>query len=538
MATAGDNDAQLVEWSLTGDRDAFERIVARYQSLVCSITYGATGSLGLSEDLAQETFVTAWKQLPELREPPKLRSWLCAITRNLVGKEIRRQGREPIHAAEPLDAIHESATPEPSPSAQAISREEEEILWRSLEQIPDIYREPLILFYREQQSIERVAEELELSEDAVKQRLSRGRKLLTEEVATFVESTLQRTTPGKAFTIGVLVALPVMTTSAKAAVTGATAVKGSAAAKSAGVIGLANAVLGPVVMFLSLHFGYELDRDSAGSPQMREFVIKYYRILVVCIAVFLVAVLSLTLGGRSLAVSDPMLFAVLSIGLGVTYVIVVLVLTLWMRRCRQKILQAETTGGLSPGTGQTVGSRLVPLFEYRSKLSLLGLPLIHIRVRGGLERGPVKAWIAGGDVAIGMIFSFGAVAIAPISFDGFAVGLLTLGGFAVGLVPFGGFSLGFWALGGMAAGWQAFGACAVGWQAAEGGVAVAREFAVGPVALARHANNDAATTFIQNGAFFHHVLTVTRRAYWLNLIGLLPLVLWWRAARDRRQRRG
>ena len=45
-------DTQLVEWSLTGDREAFGRIVERYQSLVCSITYCATGSLSLSEDIA------------------------------------------------------------------------------------------------------------------------------------------------------------------------------------------------------------------------------------------------------------------------------------------------------------------------------------------------------------------------------------------------------------------------------------------------------------------------------------------------------
>src|ERR1051326_1920483 len=52
MAPAANNDAQLVEWSLTGDRDAFRQIVERYKSLVCSITYNATGSLTLSEDLA------------------------------------------------------------------------------------------------------------------------------------------------------------------------------------------------------------------------------------------------------------------------------------------------------------------------------------------------------------------------------------------------------------------------------------------------------------------------------------------------------
>ena len=69
-----------------------------------------------------------------------------------------------------------------APVEHAISKEEEAILWWSLEHIPQNYREPLVLFYREGQSVERVAEALELSEDAVKQRLSRGRKLLQQQV--------------------------------------------------------------------------------------------------------------------------------------------------------------------------------------------------------------------------------------------------------------------------------------------------------------------------------------------------------------------
>jgi len=217
LGTESSSDEQLVEWSLTGVREAFGRIVERYQSLVYSITYSATGSLGLSEDIAQQTFLTAWQKLDALSDATKLRAWLCGIARNLMNNSLRRGQREPVQAAEPLDAIHGLRAPEPSPSAQAVSREEEAILWRALERIPDTYREPLILFYREQQSVERVAQELELSEDAVKQRLSRGRKLLTDEVAAFVEGTLKRTTPGKVFTLGVLAALPVLATSAKAA---------------------------------------------------------------------------------------------------------------------------------------------------------------------------------------------------------------------------------------------------------------------------------------------------------------------------------
>ena len=107
---------ELVAQSLGGDRDAFGQIISRYQSLVCSLAYSATGSLSQSEDLAQETFITAWKRLGHLRERDKLRAWLCGIARFLIGKALRRDGREPIHAAEPLDAADESPAPELLPS--------------------------------------------------------------------------------------------------------------------------------------------------------------------------------------------------------------------------------------------------------------------------------------------------------------------------------------------------------------------------------------------------------------------------------------
>ena len=231
MSVAALNDAELVNESLTGNRDAFGQIVARYQSLVCSLAYSATGSLSQSEDLAQETFVTAWRQLRDLREPEKLRSWLCRIARNLTYDTVRKQGREPSHRAESLEEISESHSPEPLPAEQAISNEELAILWRSLEKIPEIYREPLVLFYREHQSIEAVAQNLELTEDAVKQRLTRGRKLLHEEVLVFVEGALEKTAPGKTFTLGVVVALPLLATTAKSATVGTTAAKGGTTIK-------------------------------------------------------------------------------------------------------------------------------------------------------------------------------------------------------------------------------------------------------------------------------------------------------------------
>ncbi|MGD0813159.1 MAG: sigma-70 family RNA polymerase sigma factor [Verrucomicrobiota bacterium] len=515
------NDATLVTESLAGDRDAFGRIVAQHQALICSLAYSATGSLAQSEDLAQQTFVTAWKCLPGLREPAKLRPWLCGIARNLIGKALRQDSREPVHAARPLEEANESASNEPLPLDHMISKEEESILWRSLERIPGTYREPLVLFYREHQSVERVAEALDLTEVAVKQRLSRGRKLLQEQVLAFVEGALEQSTPGKAFTLGVLAALPFMATSAKAAAVGATAAKGGALAKSAGLAGLCNAVLGPLFVFFGIYFGYRLDRADANSPQRRALTTKYYRILVVCIVVFLAAVFSLALGNGALIKNRPGLYIELLLGIGVAYLFVVMALTVWMRRSLRKIRRQEMEDHHPAFT-------LVPLFEYRSKLALLGLPLIHIRFRGGLERGPVKAWIAAGDSALGALFAFGGVAVAPISFGGVSVGLLTLGGFAVGLMAFGGFALAPFAVGGMAIGWKAVGGCAIAWVGAQGGAAAAHEFAVGGVALARHANDADAKAFFANSGFFRTVLAALPYSGWLNLSWFLVLLLWWR----------
>jgi RNA polymerase sigma factor (sigma-70 family) len=250
MPALEQNDADLVAESLDGSRDAFRRIVERYQTLICSLAYSATGNVSRSEDTAQETFIAAWKQLGALREPAKLRAWLCGIARHRIQKNFERDGREPALNAAPLEDAHDTPAIEALPSEQAISREEEAILWRSLEKIPELYREPLILYYREHQSIEHVAVALDLTEDAVKQRLVRGRKMLQDEVQTFVEGALRRTAPGQAFSGAVLAMLPLAAGSAATAGVGAGA-KGTAAVKS----GFLTTLLLPLTPLLGIAAG-------------------------------------------------------------------------------------------------------------------------------------------------------------------------------------------------------------------------------------------------------------------------------------------
>ncbi len=101
-----------------------------------------------------------------------------------------------------------------------MSLEEETLVWQALERIPESYREPLILFYREDRSVAEVAGALELSEDAVKQRLSRGRGMLREQVAELVEGGLRRSRPGRKFTVAVMAGLAAQSAGSKAALPG------------------------------------------------------------------------------------------------------------------------------------------------------------------------------------------------------------------------------------------------------------------------------------------------------------------------------
>lgn len=508
------DDSALVSDSLSGDRDAFGQIVSRYQSLICSLAYSATGSLSQSEDLAQDTFVTAWKQLRDLREPAKLRAWLCGIARNVINSSLRKQGREPSHRAEQIEELPENPSLEPLPVDHTINREEADILWRSLERIPEIYREPLILFYREQQSIESVAAHLDLSEDNVKQRLSRGRKLLQEQVLAFVEGALVQTNPGPKFTISVLSALPAISLSTKATLLGA-AMKGGAAVKGAGAIGMLGAILSPVLAICGNYASYRISMNEAHSDHERRNIKKLFVgsfTIATVLTVLLAAPVTVLVHG---AVNHwefwVLLFSQFIVIYFLTIAVFVFATLKPRRRYLNKILN-EQHGGAFPEAA----------YEYRSRASAFGLPLVHVRIgdRFDVLRGPVKAWIAiGSSHAVGLIFASGGLAVAPIAFGGIAIGLLSFGALAVGLISLGAAGVGVWAYGGLALGWQVCCGCGVAWHSAVGGIVAARDYALGGFARAAQANSDIARRFFEQDFFS----TVSQ---WLSRHSMLTLLLW------------
>lgn len=227
-SAADTSDGALVGASRRGEKRAFVEIVARHQAMVCGVAFAILNDFAASEDAAQETFLTAWRKIHELREPDHLRAWLAQIARNAaLAQKRRRRPEEEINESSDLSDTNAR------PDEVAASEDEAQLVRESLERLPELYRMPLVLFYCNGQSVRAVAESLSISEDAVKQRLARGREMLRERMESVIGLVLQKNVPGAVFTmtiaaaIGALAAPSVIAASAMSATATTTATSNS-----------------------------------------------------------------------------------------------------------------------------------------------------------------------------------------------------------------------------------------------------------------------------------------------------------------------
>jgi RNA polymerase sigma factor (sigma-70 family) len=539
-------DGDLWQEVLAGKAAAFEVLVRRFQALVSGVAYNACGDLALSEDVAQETFWQAWRERDSLRDPQRLRSWLCGIARNLGNNARRRAARRGESVA--TSSTADIAEDRPTPAEEAVSREEEALVWQSLEQIPETYREPLILFYREQQSIAGVALALGLSEDAVKQRLSRGRGMLRDRVAEVVEGTLRRSRPGRAFTMAVMTGLGTLATGTKALAGTGTAAAAGAGLTAAGA-GVAGGVAGSLGGLAGAWVGVWLPSQLAPTKREREYLRRGGLRMLLVSALFTAAlfvVVELTLPVWQYLI----VWVVWFLSYDAYLVVETVCMVSGVRRIRNDTTSASELNDAPLRVVATAMARRSRGRVYRSRATLLRRPLVDINVSDPLvpgmlnatggppsQRGVARGWIAIGDEAHGILLALGGraygfvaiggLAVGVVSFGGLAVGLIALGGLALGVLALGGMGLGAFAFGGVAIGWQACGGFAlawdvaagggaVSWHAAYGGGAVAHGYAVGGAAWAEHANDEAAKALLLDHPLRHAIEWCGANGGWLG----------------------
>jgi len=179
------SDQQLISSALQGGADAaaaFDLLVLRYQDRLVHSLQHSLGSREDALDAAQQAFLLAWQQLSKFRGDSGFYSWLYRIARNAAISGVRR--RRPVRS---LDQLSESGAAEPvqqgsQPGAALEQQEEVQRLRQALAQVPQDFREVLVLKEIEGMSYEQIGELLEIPTGTVRSRLFRARQDLLERL--------------------------------------------------------------------------------------------------------------------------------------------------------------------------------------------------------------------------------------------------------------------------------------------------------------------------------------------------------------------
>ncbi len=182
----------LVTRARTGDVGAFGEVVSRFQDMAVGYGYSLLGDFHLAQDAAQEAFLEAYRDLPNLREPAAFPGWF----RKIAFKHCDRITRRRRVATVPLEAAAVLPAEGADPADVAQRRELRESVLAAIRSLPDAERETTTLFYIDGYSQQDIAGFLEVPVGTVKSRLHAARNRLKEKMLAMAETELKSQRPG------------------------------------------------------------------------------------------------------------------------------------------------------------------------------------------------------------------------------------------------------------------------------------------------------------------------------------------------------
>ena len=178
-------EARLVSEALGGSQSAFEQIVRRYQRPVISLISRMVGDRGVAEELAQESFVKAFRNLGGFDVTRRLSSWLFRIAHNTALDWLRRARPTLVSLDDPADAAsHGALATAAPPAADPVERA---ALGRALDAamhtLRPVYRAAVALRYEQDLSFEEIGHVLGVPEVTARTYVHRARKELAQALA-------------------------------------------------------------------------------------------------------------------------------------------------------------------------------------------------------------------------------------------------------------------------------------------------------------------------------------------------------------------
>ena len=174
-------EADLVNQARAGDAAAWETLIVTHQEAVFRLAYLLLGHAGDAEDVAQDTFIRAYRYLNTFDDSRALRPWLLSISANLARNRRRSLGRY-VHQLGRLARLN----PEPVSDVEydAARRDEAQALWRAVGRLDAVDQQIIYLRFFLELSVEETAETLNIAAGTVKSRLHRALGRLRGVVAS------------------------------------------------------------------------------------------------------------------------------------------------------------------------------------------------------------------------------------------------------------------------------------------------------------------------------------------------------------------
>jgi RNA polymerase sigma-70 factor (ECF subfamily) len=177
-------DEQLIAGVLAGDDGSYGMLVTRYKDLVYTIAVRIVGDEDDAEDVAQETFLRAYRALPRFRGDSKFSSWLYRIATNRALTHLKRRRRRAptvdIDAGPHVEGGALESAGRDDPERLVLDDEFRRRVRAAVLELPEQYRVVVTLFYLEERSYKEVAATLGIPMGTLKTHLHRARALLRE----------------------------------------------------------------------------------------------------------------------------------------------------------------------------------------------------------------------------------------------------------------------------------------------------------------------------------------------------------------------
>lgn len=182
-------DTYLVKRSQDGDRKSFELLIIKYQRRIFNVIYKVVRDRDAVEDLAQETFLNAFKSIKRFKGGSSFYTWIYRIAVNVSINYISKRKKavfvdEGIMETEVVSDIMANAVDSPERNVQG--REFADATSRAIEKIPPDIRTAIILREYEDLSYEEIAEVTDSPIGTVRSRIFRGRAMLKEMLKEYV----------------------------------------------------------------------------------------------------------------------------------------------------------------------------------------------------------------------------------------------------------------------------------------------------------------------------------------------------------------